>query len=321
MKTCLRFLLLLPCLAFAGCYGLTIARVSVVDAETKRPIRHAPVSFTCDNWNLDVSGKNSPGPSHHEGNTGRDNAAWFAAWDNTALCRAHMGHFEGHYQASVSRQGIPIPLLHLPFFRLLRLEAVPVRHPVPLLLHHFPKTKSYKDLRAKNPSPLFPPGTSPDVAIDLLEGDWLPPLGNGKTADILVTVLSPEETGRYYHTLRFTFPGDGNGIRPVEPNLDGGPYVWTAPDSGYASEFGPISWEGRNYDKPIPCYCFRIRSEYDADGRLVSCHYGKIYDCIRAAGVYKRPSRILLPTFSCYVNPAPLDPNLEPLPPYGFNGP
>ena len=205
MKTYPRFLLLLSCLALAGCHGLTIARVSVVDAETKRPIRHAPVSFICENWNLDVSGKNSPRPSKHEGNTGRDNAAWFAAWNNTASCYAHMGHFEGHYQASVSRQGIPIPLLHLPFFRLLRLEAVPVRHPVPLLRHSFPK--NHKEL-ISGPTPLFPPGTSPDVAIDLLEGDWLPPWGNGKTADILVTVLSPEETGRRNHTLRFTFPGE-----------------------------------------------------------------------------------------------------------------
>lgn len=302
--------LVLSCLTLAGCKGVTIARVSVVDAKTHRSIRGANVTFTAYNWNLDPSGKNHPPVSYHEANTGRDNAAWFAAWDNTACCDARIDHFDGYYRAYVSRQGIPFPLLHLPFFRILRLEAVPVRNPVSLIHHDF----GWLHEPVANP-PLSPDG-SPDVAIDLMEGELLPPWGHGKIADILVSVVHSEKSGRQEPRLHFTFPGEGNGICSVEPNLKGGPYVWSAPETGYSPEFGPIGWEGRNYNKPLPCHCIRIRSRFDGEGNLVSCHYGKIYDCIRGQGIYHTPPLVLLPHFSCYLNPTPLDTNLEPLPPY-----
>ena len=303
-------LFVLSCLVLAGCKGYTIARVSVVDAETRQPIRSVQVNFICNNWNLDVSGKHQPPQSCHDANTGRDNAVWFAAWNNTSHCLAGIDHGAGYYRALVSRHGIPFPILHLPFFRLIRLEAVPVRNPVPLIHHHF------FEIKEPVAAPLPPPDASSDVAIDLMEGDLLPPWGNGKVADILATVIHSEESGRQESYLFFTFPGEGNGICPVEPNLGGGPYVWSAPETGYSPEFGPITWKSRDYNKPPPCHCIRIRSRFDGEGRLVSCHYGKIYGGIQSRGVYKHPPLVLLPAFSWYLNPAPLDTNLEPLPPY-----
>ena len=107
-----RILLLLPCLALAGCYGLTIARVSVVDAQTRRPVRGVPVTFVADDWNLDFVG--TPGQIRLESNTGRDNAVWFFTWDNTALAYAQSRYWAGHDGTFARSRGLPLPLLHLP---------------------------------------------------------------------------------------------------------------------------------------------------------------------------------------------------------------
>lgn len=324
--------------ALSGCSGITIARVSVVEAGTGLPIRHAGVSLACGNWNLDVSGKNTPRESRRDGNTGRDNAVWFATWDNTASAHAWTGYYAGHGGANARRQGLALPLLHLPIL-FLRLEVPPVRTPVSLLYHKFHSVR-------KGKPPVSPPPDSSDAAIDLMEGDYLPPWGRGKVADILVTVAPREEweprieSGPvviHIHpdgsstvvepdpltpTLRFTFPGEGNGIRRVEPNRDGGPLVFAAPETGYSPDFGPITSQGGYDGDGTPCYCFRIRSVFDADGRLAGGYYGKIYGPVTPGWVRPAtPPLVKLPWFSCYVNPTPLDTNLEPLPPYHSYGP
>lgn len=330
-KRC-RILLLLPCLALAGCHGLTVARVSVVDAQTRRPVRGVPVVFTAYDWNLDFSGKNPPGQSRRESDTGRDNAVWFFTWDNTAAVSARSGYWAGHDAAQARSRGLPLPLLHVPVL-FLRLEAPPVRTPVPLLFHEF------TPIRRGKPKPEPPPDT-PGVALDLIEGDWLPPWGEGKTADLLFTLAPQEEweevrqpvpwqkikfangrtvlTPSYSYavsnrpTYRLSFPGEGNGLCEVEPNPGPGPRIFAAPETGYEAEIGPLRADWTS----APFLCFRIRSEHDSDGRLVSCHYGKIYGGIRLGKVWRSPPLELLPAFFYYVNPAPLDTNLEPLPPF-----
>lgn len=165
-----------------------------------------------------------------------------------------------------------------------------------------------------------------------MEGDYLPPWGHGKIADMIVSIAPREEwevySARLQPTLILTFPGEGNGICEVPLNRDGGPLVFAAPETGYSREFGPVSYSacyansrvesinGKNR-RTFPAYCFRIRSEFDADGRLVAGHYGKIYGDIYPNFVWPpSPPLVKLPAFSCYVNPVPLDTNLEPLPPY-----
>lgn len=300
-------------LLFTGCYGISVVRVSVVDATDGHPLSGYPVRCGAPIFRLRFS---SADGTDHSASTGRDNAVWFFDLNNTDCMyafvepRLHDGHYCGRWG---HRQGLPLPLLHLPV-HFIRLKPVPVRNPVPLKVvsigHRMPEGggNAIPDADAETP-----------IAIDLLEGDWLPPWGNGKVADVLAyrTPLPEGTWGNPRFAMKLVFPGTGNGLCRVEPDVSGGPLVWEAPESGYVSEHE--FWNGhgtdRNYDEdnPPPCHCFRIRSEFDEAGRLVSCHYGKIYGDFRIG----RFSPVgWSPKFRGYVNPKPADPNLEPLPPF-----
>ncbi len=60
---------------------------------------------------------------------------------------------------------------------------------------------------------------------------------------------------------------------------------------------------------PDRCYYFRIRSRYDERGKPVSFHYGKIYGDFKV-GCWLREGSCSV-EFLYYLNPTPLDRNLE----------
>ena len=300
---------------FSGCYGISVVRVSVADASDGRPLSGYPVRCGAPIFHLDIFRHDS---TYHSATTGRDNAVWFFNWNNTDSMHAiveprlYDGHYCGRWE---HRQGLPLPLLHLPI-HFIRLKPVPIRNPVPL--------KRFS-IGARKPegggSAISDADSETPIAIDLLEGDRLPPWGNGKVADVLAyRIPLPEGTWGYPRfAMKLVFPGDGNGLCQVEPDVSGGPLVWEAPEGGYEPEY--VFWNpsaSRNYDQenPPPCHCFRIRSEFDAAGHLVSCHYGKIYGDFQIGWV--SPAG-WVPQFRGYINPHPGDSNLEPLPPFqGF---
>ena len=169
-------------------------------------------------------------------------------------------------------------------------------------------------------------GENQMLSYDLMKNDWLPPFGQGCFADVHFTskkTLLGREPHRYpsgIHTNEFyrcdvsvAFMGDGNGMIEVMPSPQAGIKLRVAPETGYESE--RICWRGRvsrteykdNFDEDR-CYYFRIRTEYDKDGKIRNALYGKIYGDFR---LEDKKDGIKGISFLYYLNPTPNDRNLE----------
>ena len=155
-------------------------------------------------------------------------------------------------------------------------------------------------------------------SYDLAKGDWLPPYGAGEVADLTATCWK-EITGyktyevpagfktvtNYLSHAEITFNGPDNGVCEVKPHELAGILIREAPDAGYSARLS--RWyerRGENNSDKNRHYCFRIRTRRDAEGRIVSALYGKVYGDFRIndiAGI----------AFTYYLNPTPNDRNLE----------
>ena len=191
--------------------------------------------------------------------------------------------------------------------------------------------------RVEHPIPLFVKACKLDVkreiagvnggrfALDLMAGDWLPPFGKGKVADIEFARLPHEDLGEgvndsdvrgtsFRDSMSVRFSGEGNGLVESNPPPNLRLRIRTAPEDGYRPDY--LCWTGRNgkleyvgnYDENR-CFCFRIRTRRDDRGRIVEAYYGKIYGDIL---MYTGYNFIVCGVkFLYYHNPTPLDRNLE----------
>ena len=109
----------------------------------------------------------------------------------------------------------------------------------------------------------------------------------------------------YLSHAEITFNGPDNGVCEVKPHELAGILIREAPDAGYSARLS--RWyerRGENNSDKNRHYCFRIRTRRDAEGRIVSALYGKVYGDFRIndlAGI----------AFTYYLNPTPNDRNLE----------
>lgn len=199
-------------------------------------------------------------------------------------------------------------------------------------------------VRVKSPIPLYvkrfgePEGASVEqdffalgggkLQLDLFKGDFLPPAGTGEVADIEFERMPREDLGEsksdgdgtmvkmWRESMKTRFLGDGNGWVEVKPE----PYplaIRTSPDHGFVQEYG-TAWEscGRNMKfteskQNEKFVCFRIRTKIDENGMVVGGYYGKIYKDIHFLPSWKYKAVIATPSFLYYLNPNPLDRNLE----------
>jgi hypothetical protein len=171
------------------------------------------------------------------------------------------------------------------------------------------------------------------LRFDFLAGDWLPPLGIGKNADMIIRTefrLNETISNRMFKALTYydfintiEFPEAGNGI--LEKSVDGnlGLKIRIADATGYVPN--KILCFGRRQKKnavikgvcpeeytesdPNRCYCFRVRSQFDEKGNMISAIYGKIYGDFKFDGFDKKGLTGI--EFLYYLNPRPLDRNLE----------
>ena len=150
------------------------------------------------------------------------------------------------------------------------------------------------------------------ASLDLAVGEWLPPHGNGKQADLTICfsrkVLRATEKGRPLDmniTVDVSFPNEGDGVIRGKRDHSGSSLVsaYEAPAEGYEPTVGlykkrrdRIGYES-NMDEDA-LYYLRVRTELDKDGNIKSAHYGKIYG-------------ELYGQFVCYLNPTPNDRNVE----------
>lgn len=165
------------------------------------------------------------------------------------------------------------------------------------------------------------------LSYDLLIGDWLPPMGKGARADIIVErfprkILGhaelqgrPDIAGNSFHDeVKITFPGKGNGIIDMNDVLKGGLPIKTAPNDGFAAVY--TLWQEvdsnlkyKNSNNKGKCLCFRIRTQMDGQGCIKRAYYGKIYGDINIRLGYAYSIGGI--GFLYYLNPTQNDRNLE----------
>ena len=194
-----------------------------------------------------------------------------------------------------------------------------VERPIPLFVKRVAKVT-----RGVFTADIFPKGED-TLRYDLLMGDWLPPVGTGRVADVTFTRHPREDLGEgvngadvrgpsYRDSMTVRFPGEGNGLVESNPPPNLRLRIRTAPEDGYRPEY--LCWRGTNrkleddgnYDENR-CFCFRIRTRRDDRGRIVEAYYRKIYGDIL---MYTGYNFIVCGVkFLYYLNPTPLDRNLE----------
>jgi hypothetical protein len=136
------------------------------------------------------------------------------------------------------------------------------------------------------------PAVNRAVGYDLLIGDWVEPGGKGKTEDFAIEVLKPLVVSRgEFMRLRLTFsnPGDGLVLKRLFWRDDYGLRLNAmAPDNGYSNHWewqacsgSPVPNLGwnvlKNGDQDVNFY-FRVRTQTNQQGQIVSAMYGKIYE-------------------------------------------
>ena len=196
-----------------------------------------------------------------------------------------------------------------------------VERPIPLFVKRVAKVT-----RGVFTADIFPKGED-TLRYDLLMGDWLPPVGTGRVADVTFTRHPREDLGEgvngadvrgpsYRDSMTVRFPGEGNGLVESNPPPNLRLRIRTAPEDGYLPEYQ--CWKGRDktlehvgsYDENR-CFCFRIRTRRDDRGRIVGAYYGKIYGDITFAYQFRPEFVPASVCMSYYLNPTPLDRNLE----------
>ena len=195
-----------------------------------------------------------------------------------------------------------------------------VEHPIPLFV---------KKISSRNHpygGRVFDKGNGV-LEFDFLVGDWLPPVGKGKIADVRFERMPQEDLGEgmngagvrgrvYRDAMNVSFLGEENGLVKVAESFSAALRIRTAPEGGYCDSYN--CWEGVGRDlQPISSYdklrdfCFRIRTRKNDNGEIVEAFYGKIYGDISFAPAFDPLENIASVCMLYYLNPTPLDRNLE----------
>lgn len=163
------------------------------------------------------------------------------------------------------------------------------------------------------------PTTGP-VGFDLIVSDWVAPHGKGKKADFLFThkvnlaAANMDAPFDSVFTLTFANPGDGIQSRPAKSAMRLLELPREAPAEGYEAKLERrISWAGKGTPPQLGVredqnYFFRVRTVLDPNGKVISALYGKIYGDLH---LMAPPASHGMARFTYYLNPTPLDRNLE----------
>ena len=201
----------------------------------------------------------------------------------------------------------------------LRLQRV--ENPIPLFVRQI-----FSRASASVSSNYFDIGKG-KMQFDLLKGSFLPPIGRGEYADICFTRLEREDLGigtnfngrtslAYRDGMMVEFLGDGNGLIEIPSKKTDGIKIRTAPLEGYKADYLVTKGKDKSVkyftsSNPDRNFAFRIRTKKDKNGKIVSAYYGKIYGDIEIKKPYTVEVSVAAPSFMYYLNPKPLDRNLE----------
>ncbi|MEN9840359.1 MAG: hypothetical protein RL376_159 [Verrucomicrobiota bacterium] len=191
-----------------------------------------------------------------------------------------------------------------------RLEIVVPRILNPIPLH----------ARRLGESPRLELPTLGPVGFDLLVSDWVAPHGIGKRADLVfahkVNVPAANEDAPFDSAFTITFanPGDGIQSRLAKSAVRLLELPREAPGEGYEPRLERrVTWAGNGTPVQLGTkegqnYFFRVRTVLDPSGKVISALYGKIYGDIQ---FFATPASNGKARFTYYLNPTPLDRNLE----------
>jgi hypothetical protein len=151
------------------------------------------------------------------------------------------------------------------------------------------------------------------LGYDLMKGDWVTPHGNGQVSDLVFKMQNRFVNVHDFATsleLQFTNVIDGMQEVPLSsfaPSDYALPRM--APFDGYTRDFR-FTECSTNYLNPNEdrSFLFRVRTETNSAGKIVSAFYGKIRGNIHIDGRWSKTGSIL---FNYYLNPTPNDRNLE----------
>ena len=174
--------------------------------------------------------------------------------------------------------------------------------------------------RVQSPVPVLNAPCGYDMEI----GDWVAPYGNGKKSDVSFKVLRDYKDWFNFSVeaeVVFAQPLDGL-VRMYSPDVGRySSFRWerTAPQTGYSAphRIRFVNHDPRSGQQPELSfdttkdneqgYFFRVRT-VEEDGRIVSAYYGKIVGDI---AIDPRDTKTCMVSFTYYLNPTPLDRNME----------
>lgn len=155
------------------------------------------------------------------------------------------------------------------------------------------------------------------VGFDLVTSDWVTPYGKGTNSDFLFKLEKEiKSVFDYRGTLTLKFSNKGDGIQSFYTPADNTsqfPMSYHAPKDGYKSELVQhyISDPNVTFKSPYrddQNYFFRVRTEFDDEGKIKSALYGKIERNIKFPFGAIPTGRM---KFTYYLNPTLNDTNLE----------
>ena len=312
-------------------------RICVVDERTNEPLRGMRIKGVFierhSNWTRPVV------DNEFVGETGREGVFEAKGETNCGEAVFLLEGNSGFYDTPRirvpfdSREGRPTTLSRWwkPDNPVIAIALQRIERPTPLFV-------KYVELRDYKKGIGWFDGTNSVLRFDMMRGDWLPPYGHGEIADVTiaskVTVTGtgksrkpyPEfgwETMNFYElkgevvfsgsdgiSERAAKPTDGLKIRCVWDELVG---KRVARVSGVRQIFerkgGDWYAEGFSDKNADRAYAFRIRSRCNEKGELVEAYYGKVYGDFEFEGDDRRG--LVGMKFLYYLNPSPLDRNLE----------
>ncbi|MGA0898961.1 MAG: hypothetical protein ACO3SO_01000 [Luteolibacter sp.] len=202
-----------------------------------------------------------------------------------------------------------------------------------LTAHAQPEDREF-DLRlmvraVQNPTPMYAkkilmrlPEQRKEIGFDFEKSDWVKPHGKGEVADcFFFGTKTFEDFENNKTSVIMSFPGELDGliIDPLMENADVRHSKFKtareAPIEGYVNikEFVSRSSTDRGYagtTKPSN-YIFRARTILDQQGKLQSCHHGKLVNAVDVHFGAGKPDTNPVVSFTYYFNPTPNDRNLE----------
>jgi len=135
----------------------------------------------------------------------------------------------------------------------------------------------------------YPPRQDEPIGFDLEIGDWVFPDGKGKITDLLVTAQGVRTSlSVFSYSLSVEFLGENNGfIFIYSPPKDTGSLLKSellppqiAPETGYEKIINHFARQSPEEHRPTSTrdntrrLIFRVRTEVDENGKIVSANYG-----------------------------------------------